>query len=483
MKINLRCYTEVKLARRSRARVTWHRIRRDASLRPLSQTRMSARQAFVPQRPQSSVPFTGKSVPDEGRVRGSALPHSTGMTNLARQNSSVESGPTESGRGREANAGDAAAVSTSSGGGTKARSLVGLLGKRVPRPPPNTHIPVHSEEEATSRMRQPRRSFDGIRRPEMTPLSLVPYPADVAPTGGVEGSSVPRNLPFVGFASARGTVAGQIEENSSKEDGVRERRDNENNGNFTGEVAPEYMRLSGAGPGLARATVGGNVNTTGKNAVALTLAAPVPGYAHFDPGEIEGTMNENVGDLGNGDVARIASMPEGQRIMHPAPGLSDERESRTFANHHQEERRPQKRTRRAIDEDYTVFSSPQMPPTPVPVGPPPRHDSLTTLEALFMDLGELLNESEFETECKRWRECTREEWLRGSEELSKEFQDLVDLAKDHFTGQMLSYSSLSKAVADRRAELDRDMQIMNDGMKVLGKNLACLAQTSKARCP
>ncbi|KAI6099781.1 hypothetical protein F5141DRAFT_1143530 [Pisolithus sp. B1] len=438
---------------------------------------MSARQAFVPQRPQSSVPFTGKSVPDDGRVRGSALSHSTGMTNLARQNSSVES------------AGDAATVSTSAGGGMKARS---------PRPSPNTHIPVHSEEEATSRMRQPRRSFDGIRRPEMTPLSLVPYPADAAPTGGLEGSSVPRNLPFAGFASARGAVAGQIEESSSKEDGARERRDNENNGGFTGEAAPEYMRLSGAGPGLARATVGGNVNSTGKNAVALTLAAPVPGYAHFGPGEIEGTMNENgnvsgiyervyvtpavVGDLGNGDVARIATMAEGQRIMHAAPGLSDERESRTFSDHYQEERRPQKRTRQAIDEDYTVFSSPQMPPTPVPVGPPPQRDSLTTLESLFMDLDELLNESEFEAECKRWRECTREEWLRGSEELSKEFQDLLDLVFQHLSGRMLSYSSLSKAVADRRAELDRDMQIMNDGMKVLGKNLACLAQTSKARC-
>lgn len=46
---------------------------------------------------------------------------------------------------------------------------------------------------------------------------------------------------------------------------------------------------------------------------------------------------------------------------------------------------------------------------------------------------------------------------------------------------MFSYSALSKAVADRRAELDRDMQIMNDGMKVVGENLASLAKTSRGR--
>ncbi|KIK25011.1 hypothetical protein PISMIDRAFT_677537 [Pisolithus microcarpus 441] len=70
-----------------------------------------------------------------------------------------------------------------------------------------------------------------------------------------------------------------------------------------------------------------------------------------------------------------------------------------------------------------------MPVTPVPVGPPPQRDSLTTLESLFAGLDELLDESEFEAECKRWRECTREEWLKGGEELSKEFQDLLDLVR------------------------------------------------------
>lgn len=191
---------------------------------------MSARQAFVPQRPQSSAPYVGKAAPDEGRGRGSALSHSTGMTNLAHPCSSVGSGAPESERGREANPEDTAAVSTCAVGGMKARSLAGLLGKR---PSSNTHIPIHSEPRATSQMRQPRRSFDGIRRPEMTPLSLVPYPSDVAPNSGLEGGSVPRNLPFAGFASARGTVAGQTEGKSSKEDSARERRDNENNGSFT----------------------------------------------------------------------------------------------------------------------------------------------------------------------------------------------------------------------------------------------------------
>ncbi|KAI6039909.1 hypothetical protein EDC04DRAFT_1622350 [Pisolithus marmoratus] len=266
-----------------------------------------------------------------------------------------------------------------------------------------------------------------------------------------------------------------------------------------GETAPGYMHLVGAGPGLTRATVGGNVNATGKNAVALTIAAPVPGYAQLGTDEIVGAMNasgvnervyampaaaENLGNMDvGGDVGRIVAMAEGRRTVHLAPGLGYERESGTFTDHYQEERRPQKRARQSMDkEGFTMFSSPHMPLTPVPVRPPSQRDSLTTLETLFMDLDAFLNEGEFKAECERWRECTREEWLRGTEEWSKEFQGLLDLAKDHFTERMISYSSLSKDVADRRAELDRDMQIMNDGMKVVGENLACLAKTSKGRC-
>lgn len=113
-----------------------------------------------------------------------------------------------------------------------------------------------------------------------------------------------------------------------------------------GETTPEYMRLLGAGPGLALAPVSGNVNSTGKNAaVAMTLAAPVPGYAPFGLGEIEGTMSANgnvsginervyvtpavVGDHGSmdvgGNVARIASMTEGQRAMHPGRAPASEK--------------------------------------------------------------------------------------------------------------------------------------------------------------
>lgn len=173
-----------------------------------------------------------KSTPDEGRGRDTVLSRSPRMVNLARPHSSVGSGVPESGRGHGASPENA----TSTGGGVKSRSLVGLLGKRPPKLSPNTHIPIHPEREATSQMQKPRRSFDGIRRPEMTPLSLVPYPTSAAPTNGSEDGSVPKNLPF---ASARGTVTGQTEENSSKEGRARERHDNEeNNSSFTsGRVA------------------------------------------------------------------------------------------------------------------------------------------------------------------------------------------------------------------------------------------------------
>lgn len=185
--------------------------------------------------------------------------------------------------------------------------------------------------------------------------------------------------------------------------------------------------MLGAGPGLARATVGGNANPTGKNAVAPTIAAPVPGYAQFCPGEIEGAMNVNdnvngvneriysvpvaAGDLGNIDVGTMA---EGRRTVPPVPGLGPGREGGAFSDQYQEDHRPQKRAR-TDEEGYTMLSSPQMPPTPFPAGPPLQSDSLTTLESLFMDLGEFVNEREFDAECKRWRECTTEEWVRGGE--------------------------------------------------------------------
>lgn len=202
--------------------------RRVASLGLLSQPLMSARQTFVPQRPQSSVSFMDKSTPDECRGRDSALSRSTGMANLVRPHSSVGGGVPESGLGHGASPGSAAGTSTSTGSGVKARSLVGLLGKRTPKSSPNPHIPIHSEREATSHMQKPRRSFEGIRRPEMAPISLVPYPADAAPTNDFVGGSVPRNLPF---ASATGTATGQIEEDSTKEGNARQRRDSEENRN------------------------------------------------------------------------------------------------------------------------------------------------------------------------------------------------------------------------------------------------------------
>lgn len=40
----------------------------------------------------------------------------------------------------------------------------------------------------------------------------------------------------------------------------------------------------------------------------------------------------------------------------------------------------------------------------------------------------------------------------------------------------LSFASLTKAVDDRRAEVDRDMQVLNDGMGTVAENLSCLAK-------
>lgn len=40
----------------------------------------------------------------------------------------------------------------------------------------------------------------------------------------------------------------------------------------------------------------------------------------------------------------------------------------------------------------------------------------------------------------------------------------------------MSYSSLMGAVANRRAEVDRDMQVLKDGMGTVAENLSCLAK-------
>ena len=79
---------------------------------------------------------------------------------------------------------------------------------------------------------------------------------------------------------------------------------------------------------------------------------------------------------------------------------------------------------------------------------PPLHsnDPHTTLDSLFSDLADIVNVEAFEAECKRWKECSSEEWLKGAEgayyntvqswhfcrwviELSEIFQQLLDMVR------------------------------------------------------
>jgi len=67
-------------------------------------------------------------------------------------------------------------------------------------------------------------------------------------------------------------------------------------------------------------------------------------------------------------------------------------------------------------EGCVPLSSPQIPATPI-LAPLPLQsvDPHTTLDCLFAELGDIISVEEFEAECKRWRGCTREEWLKGTE--------------------------------------------------------------------
>ena len=285
---------------------------------------MSARKAFVPSRPQSAC-FTDAEVTSAraGATSDSDLPHAASMT-FGRPRSSVDNRGFGFGN-RRGTAGGASTPAPNGGG--KPLSLSGLLKKRTQIQHPNVHTSTQSDTDAAPHAKKPRRSFEGILRPEMTPISIVPYPAGVAPMDGLDDDATPRKQLSFSRSMSR-TLAGGMDRDEDKSpqgelDGVGEQRGNEeSNGNLltdrlhweipiidcmhtdVGAIPVGYMRmLPGADMGVLRATGGGNTAPS-----PSMIVAPVPGYAHFDPGITEITVHAK------GDVNDVHEQ------MHPTRG-------------------------------------------------------------------------------------------------------------------------------------------------------------------
>ncbi|KAL4074922.1 hypothetical protein V8B97DRAFT_1948394 [Scleroderma yunnanense] len=369
---------------------------------------------------------------------------------FGRPRSSVDSGGFKFGNGR--GGADAASTPAPNGGG-KALSLAGLLGKRGQIHPINAHTSSQFETDVTLHANKPRRSFDGILRPEMTPISIIPYPASDVP---MDGLAAPRKQPSAGLSFSRSTsrMAGGMNGSGDghprrEPENVREQHDN-NNDLSTDDIPAGYIRThSRAETGALCVPMKGNTHTPSPSSM---IAAPLPGYAHFDPGNIEiiETTNSHVNDVQE-QTTRVSERDNGNtgsKVVDAGTALG-KRQAPLLAHSLRRERldpesqdqdqqgsgqHPPKRTRKDADEGYIALSSPQMPATPMPIAPPSQQiDPYTTLDSLFSDLGDIVNVEEFEADCRRWRECTREEWMKGTEELSDIFKQLLDTVKDHLT--------------------------------------------------
>ncbi|KAH7884897.1 hypothetical protein F5I97DRAFT_1515129 [Phlebopus sp. FC_14] len=395
---------------------------------------------------------------------------------------------------------------TESNGDGKVRSLAGLMGKKKAANPAAAR--GSRPGQGQGQMQTPRRSFEGIHRPEMTPISIIPYPTPHPDTFtgqymqpsrkamAPDSFSFPTSTPLPG---SRGMKNGLDVHDNEREEGEKGSQkgliylgagDNESNLDTGGSVSG-YMRV------FSRPGSGGSVvrPSSGEQRIfGAKIAAPSPGYARAamemgtqmemeGAGEmyarrsrsLEGIQEEVDRDEVNGDGDATRTLRRVKR------GLGREEIERGEDSVAGVERREghwsAKRTRHDLQEEYTRLSSPRMHPTPAPPMPPPLEadQSCLTLASLFENVGDFVNEDEFERMCKQWTECTREDWLKGAEELTGELTTILNLVKDHLTEQVMSYANLAHAVEERRADLDSCTETLQDGMCNIKDNLTKLA--------
>lgn len=193
----------------------------------------------------------------------------------------------------------------------KARSIAAFLGQRrdtgteiaSPGPEPTQGPGLGRANTSTN-----RRSFEGIQRPEMTPISIIPYPATTTQLGAgmkqpVAGQT-PRKAPGSGaFEFPTPMTPMSVPRGLKKGFGIfAENREDEatSNGNAHGSsivsMGPEgEMDVPiGAGTGLGgymrvlEGSGGGGGAGGLQSSLERDIAAPVPGYALGELGETPG---------------------------------------------------------------------------------------------------------------------------------------------------------------------------------------------------
>ncbi|KAF9234355.1 hypothetical protein BU15DRAFT_65788 [Melanogaster broomeanus] len=324
-----------------------------------------------------------------------------------------------------------------------------------------------------------RRSFDGIHRPNMTPMSIIPYPSPEsnAPTGGNQQVQTPRMAsgqgafrfprPSTPVTSPRGVKKGLV--------GFEESRYNDGNEDgivFMGTGAGAESRVD-----TGEGETGTGTGVMGQQTSGFQIAAPIPGYAHaFSKGMgIQGhnksdadgmyasplrpleAVPEEVSPGGAGKKHGTRKDPEGVEAWHRPEEM--EGDGKSIEGDTQSQGSAKRMRRELVDnEEYIPLSSPQIPPTPVVHAAPLRDlaDPSLTLDSLFGAIEQFVTIAEFEAECKLWTECTTEEWLKGADELIGEYTEMLNMLKDHLTEKVMAFSNLMNTVGERRAELNRD---------------------------
>ncbi|KAF8553996.1 hypothetical protein OG21DRAFT_1485005 [Imleria badia] len=351
-----------------------------------------------------------------------------------------------------------------------------------------------------------RRSFEGILRPEMVPMSIIPYPATTQLGAGMKqpgAGQTPRKTTGPGafeFPSPMTPVS--VPRGFKK--GFRKNREDEatSNGNAHGSgvvfMAPEggaevragtgtgigaYMRVfEGSGSG---GSAGGLQSTLDRD-----IVAPVPAYALGGFGEnpedegceiddIFARSSRSFGAMAEEEVGTEKSNDTQRSFGGTKRGMrrEDMEESGRYADEGREAQGSAKRTKQVQHDpnEYFPISSPHAPPTPGPSTPSVNMlDPAMVVGSLLEDMEEFISLEEIEADWKRWRESTTEEWLKGADELAKDYGDILNMVKDHLTEKVMAYASMVSSVEERRTEVNRSIEVIHGKGNIVRENISKL---------
>ncbi|KAG9316090.1 hypothetical protein JVU11DRAFT_3763 [Chiua virens] len=397
----------------------------------------------------------------------------------------------------------------------KARSVTAFLGQKRATGTSITSQGGRANQEpglGRANASSNRRSFDGIARPVMAPISIIPYPETPSQLcSGVTRRGVaqtPRKTlgptafefmrPMTPVSVSRGTKKGFGSFPESQDDEMTAcgsmdaksvglmRPDGDENVQCGAETGlGGYMRALEASERSGSRPV---------PSLEHEIVAPVPGYTlrglsthtHNNGPEVEGMFptcrksldlaSEKETDMERNDDLQL-EMGHG-RLKR---GLRSE-DGQKHGNFTDEDHRSPgsaKRARQARQDpdEYLRISSPPMPPTPalrttsVGVVDPSRE-----MDLMFENIGEFVSFEEVEADWKRWRDCTREEWLKGVDEIAQVYTDILNMVKDRLTDYVLALGNMMSPVEERRREVDRNMELIHAKENIVRENILQLGK-------